>query len=74
MSIAYLKLWKPVNQGATDHTITTKTTLIDGEKKNITKFLEKGLSNWLENNFVASAIGCKMPLMETLLGPTRNWL
>lgn len=42
--------------------------------KNKDLFLEEGYNNSFENNFTASAKGCKMPKYPTLLGPLRNCL
>lgn len=44
---------------------------IGGIKKNET---EKGIMCSLFSNFKASAIGCKIPIREILLGPLRIWV
>ena len=72
--IENINMWNPVIKGVSAHNNKIKNTLIIGDKKKINWFLLKGDSNWFLKSLTASAIGCKTPIILTLLGPSRYWL
>ena len=69
-----INIWNPVIKGIRAHNNKIKNTLIIGDKKKIKRFLLNGESNWFLKSLTASAIGCKIPITLTLLGPNRYWL
>lgn len=62
------------SDGASNHIIIARARLMVGAIMNGVKFDLVGFIDSLENNFSASAMGCKIAIIETLLGPLRNWL
>jgi len=59
-------------KGAVFHTISISIRAAAGEKIN-TKLEARGKAPSLIKSLTASAIGCKSPNKETLLGPLRLW-
>lgn len=46
----------------------------EGARVKVRGLEEKGSDISFRNNFMASAIGCKIPTIEILLGPLRIWV
>lgn len=56
------------------HIVRARNKASIGAARNGKVLAEFGVFNSLVNNFNASAIGCGMPIILTLLGPFRSWM
>lgn len=62
-----------LQKGYKIHNPRARNRVNPGTKKNGSLFDERGIAICFKNSFIASAIGCRRPIIDTLLGPCRKW-